>query len=113
MFYKRVLLKSLCYIIPHFLFTFSLFNLQIVFEHKVGVVDREGPTVYDMLLLSHPCQPAGSCDFEDGLCAYESKDWLHYCPDAGTSGQRAKGSLYPLVDHTYGVNTGKDSMQFS
>ena len=74
-------------------------------EHQVGVVNGYSPLLLDIGLRSHPCEPVGSCDFEDGFCSFQSNFWYRYT--LKFFNQR-RHSRFPVIDHTYGAPEGKD-----
>ncbi|GFR91909.1 MAM and LDL-receptor class A domain-containing protein 1-like [Elysia marginata] len=84
---------------------------QIVFEHRVGVANGNSPVIFESRVLTHPCEPIGSCDFEEDSCSYQLKEWFRFSPRNPSSSMFQMGiypsmKLLPAVDHTYGVNDG-------
>ncbi|KAK3773781.1 hypothetical protein RRG08_010991 [Elysia crispata] len=82
---------------------FQTLPYQIVMEHQVGVVNGYSPLLLDIGLRSHPCEPVGSCDFEDGFCSFQSNFWYRYT--LKFFNQR-RHSRFPVIDHTYGAPEG-------
>ena len=79
----------------------------MVFEGVRGSTYSGDIAIDDVELLTGPCPPPASCDFESGTCNFgnfrvgDEFDWLR------SQGTTATGGTGPRADHTQGDSHGK------
>ncbi|KAH3887651.1 hypothetical protein DPMN_011669 [Dreissena polymorpha] len=79
--------------------------IQIVFEGMRGLTESSDIALDDVLVTKGECGTPGSCDFENGLCAWSNSqgddfDWIV------RAGQTDTVNTGPNGDHTLATNLG-------
>ncbi|XP_033638977.1 MAM and LDL-receptor class A domain-containing protein 1-like [Asterias rubens] len=81
-------------------------KIQFSIEGMPGKGSTGVVAVDDLEVAMEPCPPAGSCDFEKGLCSWLNQDGTDDFDWSRTNGKTPSTTTGPSTDHTTGTAAG-------